>query len=124
VQGLSAATTLTSLDLRCHVGSYIGWNMPYLHPVCSHLASLTRLSQLSLQATTEMPAADCMALTALTSLTRLRLSGLEAAVGDSTAVALACCLKQLRHLELERCSLGYFACTAAIAQLRGLLHLR
>jgi hypothetical protein len=64
-----------------------------------------------------------MALTALTSLTELCLHGLETAVGDTTAVALACCLKQLCHLELEHCSLGYCACTAAIAQLSGLSHL-
>jgi hypothetical protein len=61
-----------------------------------------------------------MALTALTSLTLLHLAGLETAVGDSTAVALACCLKQLRVLVLEKCSLGYCACMAAIAHLSGL----
>jgi hypothetical protein len=64
-----------------------------------------------------------MALTALTSLTRLRLVDLKAAVGDTTAVALACSLKQLRSLTLRECSLGYCACTAAIAHLSGLSHL-
>jgi hypothetical protein len=64
-----------------------------------------------------------MALMALTALTQLRLAGLGAAVGDSTAVALACRLKQLHCLELDQCSLGYCACTAAIAQLSGLSHL-
>jgi hypothetical protein len=69
-----------------------------------------------------MPAPDCVALTVLTSLTKLRLAGMEAA-GDSTAVALARSLKQLRHLHIESRSLGSFACTAAVSHLSGLSHL-
>jgi hypothetical protein len=41
----------------------------------------------------------------------------------SGAVALACNLKQLRYLQLVDCSLGYCACTAAIAHLSQLTYL-
>jgi hypothetical protein len=68
---------------------------------------------------------DARALTALTGLTRLVLRGLGSGVGDVAATALACSLRQLRHLDLHSCDLGGMVCLAAIGQLTQLtaLHL-
>jgi hypothetical protein len=60
----------------------------------------------------------------LTDLTRLVLDELGDGVGDLAATALACNRRQLKHLDLQRCSLGSMACLAAIAQLTGLTELQ
>jgi hypothetical protein len=108
--------------------------------VCSRLAGLTTLKDLAIHYgnpdyefpdVNDVPG-DAMALTALTGLTRLVITGptprgvsgaTGAAVEDSGAVvddlaatALAWNLRQLRHLELSRCSLGSMACLVVIGQ--------
>jgi hypothetical protein len=122
LQDLGAATQLTSLHLDCGVsdGSYYDDE-----PVCAAFSRLARLQRLSLKFSSRQPVprSDCVELTALTGLTHLRLMGAHDALGDDGAVALACCLKQLRHLQLVDCSLGYCACTAAIAHLSQLTYL-
>jgi hypothetical protein len=45
-------------------------------------------------------------------------------VDDVTASALACHLKQLRHLDLSGCELGSMACLAPIGQLTQLTELQ
>lgn len=99
--------------------------------VCASIAGLTRLKELEccsledvanstgLSACGVVPG-DVLALTALTALTHLRLSGGGACVSDAAAAALACSLKQLRYLDLRDCELGPMACVGAIAQLRHL----
>jgi hypothetical protein len=67
---------------------------------------------------------DALALSALTNLTRLNLSGMRAGVGDLAASALACSLKQLRHLDLTDCNLGSLACVPPMAQLVHLTQLQ
>lgn len=57
-------------------------------------------------------------LTALTGLTFLGLPGRGSCVGDIRAGALACCLKQLRHMDLRYCELGGMACLGPIAHLQ------
>jgi Leucine-rich repeat (LRR) protein len=126
LQGLGLATQLTSLNLECPVSVDGMYDKRYDEPVCAAFSRLARLQRLSLDfisTSAVPPKCDCLALTALTGLTHLSLVGAHGALGDNGAVALACCLKQLRHLQLESCSLGYCACTAAIAHLSQLTFL-
>ncbi|KAF6248735.1 hypothetical protein COO60DRAFT_1648566 [Scenedesmus sp. NREL 46B-D3] len=91
---------------------------------CDSLAGLTNLRDLSFSAAANLLPGDALALTALTGLTRLVLAHLEHGVGDLAACALACSLKQLRHLDLQECDLGDMVCLAAIAHLTQLTELR
>jgi hypothetical protein len=87
--------------------------------VCSSLAGLATLCDLTLSYAFEVPGnqrGDVLALTALTGLTRLVLAYSRAAVNDQAAAALAANLQQLRHLDLSYCDLGDMACVAAIGQ--------
>uniref|UniRef100_A0A383W682 Uncharacterized protein n=1 Tax=Tetradesmus obliquus TaxID=3088 RepID=A0A383W682_TETOB len=97
--------------------------------ICASIAGLTRLKHLEITGLQEVATSaglasglpgDVLALTALTALTHLRLSDGGACVGDAAAVALACSLKALRHLDLSDCGLGAMACLGAIAHLRQL----
>jgi hypothetical protein len=91
---------------------------------CASLAGLTRLRDLSLGRSSSLAPGDALALSALTSLTRLVLGGTSQGTDDVAATALACSLKQLRHLDLSWCKLGDMACLAAIGQLAQLTELR
>jgi hypothetical protein len=112
--GLTACTALTKLD----------WYSPSpLHAVaaqglsfCASLARLTRLTHLSVNYPA-MSAGSALALTALTGLSQLSLREAGKGVGELAATALACNLRQLRHLDLSHCNLRHMACLAAIAQL-------
>uniref|UniRef100_A0A383VTT0 Uncharacterized protein n=1 Tax=Tetradesmus obliquus TaxID=3088 RepID=A0A383VTT0_TETOB len=67
--------------------------------VCSGLARLMRLKELTLFPRTSLVPGDAQVLTALTALTHLVLSGMEG-VEEEDVVALAHSMPQLRHLEL------------------------
>jgi hypothetical protein len=84
---------------------------------CGKLAGLTNLCDLHIYLGSRLAPGDAKALTALTGLTRLWLDELGSAVDDAAAAALACCLTQLRDLDLGGCALGSMTCLAAIAQL-------
>jgi hypothetical protein len=73
----------------------------------------------------EMPG-EALALTALTGFIRLALPYADRAVGTEAAIALACSLQQLEHLNLVGCSidLSRAECLAAIGQLTRLTELR
>jgi Leucine-rich repeat (LRR) protein len=97
----------------------------FLHePVntCS-LSSLTNLQDLRIVESSQLTAGDALSLTALTRLTRLELGGLDKGVGELAANAIACCLKELRYLDLQHCGLGS-TCLAAIAHLPKLTELK
>lgn len=85
--------------------------------MCGKLGGLTNLQELCISGRSKLVAGDARALTTLTGLTELNLSGLGAAVNDAAAGALACSLKQLQHLNLGRCELGDMVCCVAIGQL-------
>jgi hypothetical protein len=65
------------------------------------LAGLTRLQHLTIPVPSYVVAGDALALTALTALTHLDLRGASCGLDDIVANALACSLKQLRHLDLS-----------------------
>jgi hypothetical protein len=69
-------------------------------------------------------AGDAQALTALTGLTRLVLSYLEAGVGDAAATAIASSCQQLQCLDLRGCRLRSMECLAAVRQLTQLTELQ
>lgn len=130
--GLAACTQLTKLDLPLAVyvdgpahdegdGEFF---FSELQPVaaCASLARLTGLRHLAAPVACIVPG-DALALTALIGLTHLRL-GAESGVDDVVASALACSLKQLRHLDLSSCELGSMACMAAIGHLSQLTALK
>lgn len=94
-----------------------------LLPACDVLASLTALQDLSLESSSLMDG-DALKLAALTNLTRLVLADVGPGVGELAANALACSLKQLRHLDLQDCNLGSMSCLATIAHLSQLTELR
>jgi hypothetical protein len=71
----------------------------------------------------ELVPGDAQALSTLTGLTHLVLDGLHQGADDVATTALACSLKQLRHLDLRGCRLGSMSCLAAIGQLRQLTEL-
>uniref|UniRef100_A0A383W7L2 RNI-like protein n=1 Tax=Tetradesmus obliquus TaxID=3088 RepID=A0A383W7L2_TETOB len=95
--------------------------------VCARLTGLSGLKDLAIKCNIVerewLVAGDVLALTALTGLTRLALSGLEFALGDLEATALACSLTQLRSLNLSDNQLGDMVCLAAIARLTQLTRL-
>jgi hypothetical protein len=87
--------------------------------VCSSLAVLSGLRDLTLSYAFGVPGhhrGEALALTALTGLTRLVLADAGAAVDDHAATSLASNLRQLRHLDLSRCDLGDMVCVEAIGQ--------
>jgi hypothetical protein len=65
-----------------------------------------------------------LALTALTGLTELILECETGGVSDLAASALACSLKQLRHLDVSRCDMSSMVCLAAVGHLTQLTTLR
>uniref|UniRef100_A0A383WM33 F-box domain-containing protein n=1 Tax=Tetradesmus obliquus TaxID=3088 RepID=A0A383WM33_TETOB len=89
---------------------------------CGSLAALTGLRDLMLHSHQLAPG-DTLALSKLTALTRLDLAELAQGVDDVAATALACCCRQLRHLDLRGCDLGSMACLAVIGQLPQLTEL-
>jgi hypothetical protein len=122
---VSTCTGLTKLQLQ------IERNAPYYRDeflgiaVATKLAGLTRLQNLSVPGSYgALAPGDAQALSTLTGLTRLVLHGAGQGVDDVAATALACCLRQLRHLDLSGCDLGSMACLAAIGQLVQLTALR
>lgn len=130
--GLSACTQLTKLDLPLTVyvdgpahdegdGEFF---FSELRPVaaCASLARLKGLKHLAAPIAHIVPG-DALALTALTGLTHLHLEA-EDGVDDVVASALACSLKQLRHLDLSCCELGSMACMATIGHLSQLTALK
>jgi hypothetical protein len=90
---------------------------------CASLAGLTCLRDLTISARSQLVPGDALALTALTSLTGLRLACTGSAVDDVVASALACSLTQLCSLDLQGCALGVLACLAPIAHLSQLTEL-
>jgi hypothetical protein len=126
--GVAACTGLTKLDLQASMlkqpapGAVVEEDEEAPVAVCASLAGLTRLRDLSFYPSSSLVPGDILALTVLTGLTRLLLNDLDG-VSDLAATALACSLRQLRHLELDYCSLGDMVCLAAIAQLTQLTEL-
>uniref|UniRef100_A0A383W112 Uncharacterized protein n=1 Tax=Tetradesmus obliquus TaxID=3088 RepID=A0A383W112_TETOB len=124
--GVSGATSLTHLMLTAAVHTLDDDNDLHWHSVaaCASLTGLSRLQGLRIASDSMLVAGDALALTALTGLAKLDLSGLGDAVGDVAATALACNLRQLRHLHLTECGLGDMVCLAAIRNLTQLTELR
>jgi hypothetical protein len=91
---------------------------------CASLAGLTCLRDLTISYLSRLVPGDALALTALTSLTRLKLASTGSAVDDVAASALACSLTRLRSLDLGGCALGGLARLAPIAQLSQLTELQ
>uniref|UniRef100_A0A383VZK6 Uncharacterized protein n=2 Tax=Tetradesmus obliquus TaxID=3088 RepID=A0A383VZK6_TETOB len=122
--GLSAATSLTELALEAAAladdvsDDYDDVDEYKRQPVaaCASLAGLSRLRDLSLSSASCLVEGDVLALTALTGLTKLDCSWMDD-VDDAAATALACSLKQLRHLDLDCCRLVDMKCLAAIGHL-------
>jgi Leucine-rich repeat (LRR) protein len=103
--------------------------------VCASLACLTRLRHLCITCINCLVPGDALALIALTNLTRLAIQDAGPGVSDMVATALACNLKQLQHLELNRnwvqrghryseCDLDGMVCLAATRQLSQLTQLQ
>uniref|UniRef100_A0A383WIG2 Receptor-type protein kinase n=1 Tax=Tetradesmus obliquus TaxID=3088 RepID=A0A383WIG2_TETOB len=112
LQGLAAATSLTSLALEGHI----------VHDsiqLCAYLTGLTRLQNLEMDGAHLARRADVLHLTALTSLTGLELWD-AAGVDDTAACALALRLKRLQKLNLFDCGLRSAAALPSIATLTGL----
>ncbi|KAF6255391.1 hypothetical protein COO60DRAFT_1641580 [Scenedesmus sp. NREL 46B-D3] len=130
LSGVAASTNLTRLELDTHrwfvgddgegEGANGSWSTP-----CAKLAGSTNLRDLSILNGAELLApGDALALTALTGLTRLVLSGAGAGVGDEAATGVAGSCQQLRHLGLAECNLVSMACLANVALLTQLTGLR
>uniref|UniRef100_A0A383VXX4 Uncharacterized protein n=1 Tax=Tetradesmus obliquus TaxID=3088 RepID=A0A383VXX4_TETOB len=114
LEGVAAATSLTKLELEavcvaeCHEDDLhdeapCDW---VAVAACRRLSALTGLKDLCILEDTILPPCDALALTSLTSLTRLVLSNMRGGVGDVAAAVLAHQLTQLQHLDLRRCDLG------------------
>jgi hypothetical protein len=129
--GIAAATSLTKLDLQARA-----WVSEQEDSdaddddegttevaACASLAGLTCLRDLTICNQSCLVPGDALALTALTSLTRLDLAYTDRVVDDVAATALACSLTQLRSLNLQGCALGGLACLAPIARLSQLTEL-
>lgn len=130
VSGIAAASSLTQLHLQVYeVTWFDGAAAAELISMaaCAQIACLSRLKDLTLTCEHHehkwLEAGDALALTALTGLTSLCLRGLDAAVGDLEATALACNVPQLRDLDLSDTSLDSMVCLAAIAKLTQLTKL-
>uniref|UniRef100_A0A383VLW3 Uncharacterized protein n=1 Tax=Tetradesmus obliquus TaxID=3088 RepID=A0A383VLW3_TETOB len=107
LDGIAACTQLTELHLKASAAAPNGDDSKrQAVAVCGKLGGLTNLQELCISGRSKLVAGDARALTTLTGLTELNLSGLGAAVNDAAAGALARSLKQLQHLNLGRCELG------------------
>ncbi|WIA10914.1 hypothetical protein OEZ85_011079 [Tetradesmus obliquus] len=113
-----ASSSLTSLSW--HLYNY-GNYAPLMSDVCSRIAGLTHLRELSLRIGSSSVQLDALHLTSLTQLTSLRVC--RAGVGDFAAAEIACELQQLQDLWLERCSISNAAVLAPIRRLRQLRQL-
>jgi hypothetical protein len=122
--GVAAATSLTKLSLDAR--AYDADDEAEVTDVaaCASLAGLTRLRDLTISAPWYLVPGDALALTAMTSLTRLDLAYTGSGVDDVAASDLACSLTQLRSLDLRGCALGGLGCLASIARLSQLTQLR
>jgi hypothetical protein len=126
LEAVAACTGLTKLDITAGAveeplpPEQNDEGLDYV-AACASLAGLSNLRDLSLSG--RLVPGDALALTALTGLTRLGLELLGDGVGDLAACALACSLKQLRHLDLKQCGLGGMVCLGAIAHLTQLTEL-
>jgi hypothetical protein len=117
--GVAAATSLTKLSLEaCALVAdqdEAGNNEATRVAACASLAGLSRLRGLTISGSRLVPG-DALALTALTTLTRLDVTCTGSAADDVAASALACSLTELRSLDLGGCAVG-LACLAPIAHL-------
>jgi hypothetical protein len=137
VESVTAATNLTKLDFNVIFEEPYGAELQVAR--FSSLSGLTRLQDLSFNISmrglgyevyeTEVYATgDALALTALSSLTRLDVSNAMHGVGTKAATALASTLQQLQHLRLSDCGLELqteegMACLQAIGRLTQLTFL-
>jgi hypothetical protein len=119
--GIAACTGLTKLVFPAQVLTEGDEDEEHVPPsyepppaevaVCASLAGLTNLRHLELDcAHTRLAPGDALALTALTNLTHLVSSGMPQLFGGrgvtgAAVAAVACSLKQLRHLELDGCNM-------------------
>jgi hypothetical protein len=124
--GLAGCRNLTKLALMAGPRSSAGDGSIRTHPVaaCSILAGLTQLQDLCIHSKSVLVVEDALGLSVLTTLTRLVLDGVGAGVGDVPATAIACSLKQLRHVDLQNCALGSMHCLAVVGRLTKLTVLR
>jgi Leucine-rich repeat (LRR) protein len=129
--GVAAATSLNKLEVYVYMpmselrAGYEGDSSSELGvALCSWLSGLPRLQELCLECETPLAPRDALALTSLTSLTRLALPRARGGVGDTRAAAVAASLSQLQHLDLRQCKLRSVAALAAIGQLKQLTELR
>uniref|UniRef100_A0A383WAD4 Uncharacterized protein n=1 Tax=Tetradesmus obliquus TaxID=3088 RepID=A0A383WAD4_TETOB len=135
VAQIGATTALTKLVLDVPgQGSFGLDEQQAAADVCAGIIGLTRLKHLELGLhpsarhdgrAPAVVAGDVCMLTALTGLTHLALPHGHGSVGDDRAAKLACCLKQLCHLNLDACCIGSMVCLGPIADLQQLtaLHL-
>jgi hypothetical protein len=123
--GVAAATSLTKLSLEALAWVDNADDVARAMQVaaCASLAGLTRLRDLTISSQSCLVPGDALALTALTSLTRLKLAFTGSAADDVAACALACSLTQLCSLDLRGCVLGGLGCLAPIAHLSRLTEL-
>jgi hypothetical protein len=123
-RSLSALTQLTRLELTL-TDKPIIYHHQSSTPVCRNFAKLTRLRRLNLECVGggQLPQRDCLDLMQLHQLTSLTLNSVGKAVDDAVAVALACNMPQLCHLDLTQAGLSTDASMAALAQLRHLTRL-
>uniref|UniRef100_A0A383W1D2 Uncharacterized protein n=1 Tax=Tetradesmus obliquus TaxID=3088 RepID=A0A383W1D2_TETOB len=134
ITGLAAATSLTKLDLTAVAPrnakqfnhALNKWEQKPGEAVaaCGALAGLTKLLDLCISRPSRLVPGDALALSALTGLTRLVLAGAGVGIGDEAAAALVCSCRQLRHLDLSRCSLHSAACLPDVGCLAQLTQLR
>lgn len=115
LQGLAAATSLTSLDWH-------GRGAEPFQPWCQYLTSLQQLRSLELVNQPPVDRADVLQLTALTNLTVLKI-WCSAAVDDAAAAGLAQQLTNLQQLSLMYVDLSSAAALPAVAALTGLTEL-
>jgi hypothetical protein len=126
LDGLAGCRNLTKLALMAGQQSSAGGGSSQMLAVaaCSMLVGLTQLRDLCIHSKSVLVTEDAQALSVLTGLTRLVLDGIGRGVGDVPATAIACSLKQLRHLDLQNCALGSMHCLAVIGRLTKLTELR
>lgn len=125
----AAASQLTSLQLSL-AGELVQMQQMDPMPLCGSLVGLRGLRDFSLASASSLQAVclvpgELVDLTAFTHLTRLVLSHVRDGAGELQATALLRSLKQLQHLDLQRCSidLGSAAFLSAVGQLQQLTYL-